>query len=726
MYGDLQPRSQTILPGKTGHLFTVMRVASFHNSNRFASCSFDGTVRIWDGEKQEKVLFYFSEAIEGLQITPDDKKVIVVLGDSSRAFYHDLEKDQTDEIGENLVIRKMIGTNSNSSKVAIATYDDDVYVYNLLSKKLVGSRIFVENLSGDSMVWLDEDVICVPKRNGSVALVDSRNRTIKQEIPVHDGLITSICRDRDNIVTVSEDGTGKVLDLDFNPLFGFKIEFTPLSVDYSAQEGRIVVVGDRNMLIVNTATGDLLLLSQDLSGCNAIITQDSKIIKGSGDRDISIFSLAGEKISQIDGHSKTAEVVSFLKDNQIIIASGDKHVHHINYTTTQDQTLAAHQETVSSVLVIPSKNYVISGAYDDTISIWDLLNQSEVKRIKKVPLVTALARSPSDDIFIAACSGDNTLHVFNTEGKKVTNWEAHDDFISSVFFMNDEVIISGADDSFIKFWKRDGKLISSIETKSPIKSIGTTLEFDYNVTGHVNGDLIFWEKISNRKIASYNCSAPIQRIKVIDSSTLYFAAQNRLYRMLIDGHHITDVQEVCRHTEPIRGIQWQEKTKKIITVAHNIEIFETTFVAERELAPPLVSERIDEEVADSSTTVIFAPGVEEEQELTEVSQPVVEQVTEVPKERTVSATDIEHMTKISEYLTAITQQIKESVVPKLESFEIDVDELENALDKVQENLQEWLVDYTEKKTDVEEKIEESPPQEKKPDWTSIDWGRRKG
>lgn len=727
MYSDLTPQKQSIIPGKKGHLFSVKRVASFHHSPRFASSSFDGTVRIWDGEKQEKVLFFFSEAIEGLTITSDDKKIIVVLADSSKVFLYNLKDEKTHEIGSGLAIRNLFGINPSSTKVAFVTYDDDVYVYDLSSQKL-GSRLFVENVSGDSLVWINDDIFCIPKRNGNVVLINSEKRTIMQEIPVHDGLITSICRDGDMIVTVSEDGTGNILDLEFNPQFGFKIDFTPISVDYSARTGMAVVAGERNLLIVNTNTGELLSHSHSLSGCNAVITLDSKIIKGTGEHDISIFSTTGEILYQIDGHSHTAEFVSFLGEDTVIFASGDNHVHQLNYSTGQDQILAKHKETVSSVLYIPSRNLVIAGAYDDTISIWDLINQSEVKRIKKVPLVTALASSPSDDIFVAACSGDNTLHVFTIEGKKQTKWAAHDDFISSVFFMNDEVIVSGGDDGFIKFWKRNGKLISSIETKSPIKSIGTTLEFDYNVTGHENGDLIFWEKISNRKISSHNINAPIQRVKVIDNSLLLFAAQNQLYLMQMDGHHITNVQEVCQHTEPIRGIHWQEKPEKIITVAHCIEIFETTFVAESDLIPPPIIELIADEGAESPSTILFTPGqMEEEVELPEVSEDVRsnEDPASIPKKPPISLSDIEHLTKISDYLATITQQVKEIVVPELKSFGIDPSALEKSLDQVQENLKERLTEYSEEETKAEEPLEKIPPKEKKPDWTSIDWGGRK-
>lgn len=734
MYSDQLPKTQAIFPGKVGHLFSVMRVAAFHHSPKFATSSFDGTARIWDGEKQEKALFFFSEAIEGLSITPDDNNIIVVLSDSSKAFIYSLKDEQMHEIGSGLAIRNIIGTNPSSTKVAIVTFDDDVYIYNLTSRK-ISSRLFVENISGSSLIWINDEVLCIPKRNGSVALINSEKRSIDQEIPVHNGLITSICKDGNEIVTVSEDGTGKILDLDFNPQFGFKIDFTPISVDYSAQAGVVVVAGDRKFLIVNTSTGELSSYAHELSGCNAIITLDSKIIKGTGERDISIFSTRGEKMFQIEGHTHTAEFVSFPGENSIIFASGDNHVHQLNYSTGSDRILAKHDETVSSVLYNPSKNYVIAGAYDDTISIWNITNLLEVKRIKEVPLVTALAMSPSEDIFIAACSGNNTLNVFTIEGKKQTKWEAHDDFISSVFFMNDEVIISGSDDGFIKFWKRNGKLISSIETKSPVKSIGTTLEFDYNVTGHENGDLIFWEKISNRRITSHNVDTPIQRINVVNNSMLFFASQNRLYLMQMDGHHITNVQEVCQHTEPIRGIHWQDKPEKIVTVAHNIEIFETTFVMESEMTPLSITEGISESMDDSSSTIVFSPGsLEEELETPETAeaekldiepeQVVTETPESVTEESKISSVDIEHLTKISDYLSTVTQQVKELVVPELRSFRIDTNVLENSLDEIRDEIKARLADYSEARKETEEAVEETPPQEKKSDWTSIDWGKR--
>ncbi|MFX0052691.1 MAG: hypothetical protein ACFE8U_15540, partial [Candidatus Hermodarchaeota archaeon] len=445
MFEDHKPQTRQLLQGETGHRFSVMRLASFHHSPRFASCSFDGTVRIWKENKQEKVLFFFSEAIEGLEITPDDEKVIVVLATSSKALIYDLNTEEIYQIaeGRDLAIRNLFGTNPSSTKTAFVTFDDDVYIFNHETMKL-SPRLFVENVSGDSLIWLDDNIFGIPKRNGNVVLIscDEPSPKIKREVNVHDGLITSISKDGNKIVTVSEDGTGKILDMEFQPQFGFKIEFLPLSVDYNNQLGVICVVGDRNLLIVNTTTGDLIKYDQSLSGCNPLITADSKIIRGTGEHDISFFSLTGEQISQINGRTNTSEYACFLGDNQISFASGDKQVHLLNYLTKEDQILTTHQEMISSILFVPSKNFIIAGGYDDTISIWDLVNHKEIKRIKNVPLVSTIAGSPSDDIFIAGCSGDNTIHIFNMDGEELASWVAHGDFISSVFFMNDEVIIS--------------------------------------------------------------------------------------------------------------------------------------------------------------------------------------------------------------------------------------------------------------------------------------------
>ncbi|MFW9854209.1 MAG: WD40 repeat domain-containing protein [Candidatus Thorarchaeota archaeon] len=707
MFDDLTPNSQVLVPGETGHRFAVMRLASFHHSSRIASCSFDGTVRIWSGNRQEKVLFFFPEPIEGLQVTEDDQKVIVVLSNSSKAFVLHLRDNVIHEIGKNrsLVIRNIFGTNSSSELTAFLTFDDDLYLYDHISNTVSIKSVFVENSSGDALVWLDDERLVVPKRNGNLAVVDSSKMAIEEEISIHEGLITSICRDTDKIITVSEDGTGKVLSLDLKFVSGFKIPFTPVSVDFNAQNGIIAVTGDRNLLVVSTRSGDITVIPQELSGCNPIVLSDSTILKGTGEREISVFSLSGEIVSLLRGRTGSVEDVVFIEGSKLVIASGDKGVHLINYATGEDQLLAKHHETVSSLVHIQDKDIVIAASYDDTVSIWHLGRQEEIGRIKKVPLGSALAVSPMGDKFVVGCSGDNYLRVFTVEGKRMATWEAHEDYIGTVSYLNDDLIVSGSDTGLLKFWNRDGRLISSIQTDSPIKCFETTADYEYNITGHRSGAIKIFEKISNRLLQTYDASASVQCIKIINNKWVFFAAQETLYLMNLDNYHVISVQEICRHTEPVRGILWLEKANTVLTIDYSGEIIKTQFVSpdRASIAP---ESRFLEESTPSRIT--FAPSEDETGTSTQVG-------TSIPDEELI---------KIIEYLDTISNQISQLVAPKLEILGIEVESLSSRINAVREEVNQRITPgSTPSKTSEEEKEEETKSEPE--DWRRLDWGGRR-
>ncbi|MHA1444423.1 MAG: WD40 repeat domain-containing protein [Candidatus Hodarchaeales archaeon] len=697
------PQSTTVFSGVTGHRFSVMRLSPFHHSDRIASCSFDGTVRVWENNKQHKVLFFFSEAIEGLEVTPDDSKIIVVLSDSSKIFIIDLETNNLSEIGGGHVFRSLFpATSPDSSKTAVITFDDDLFIYNHHNQSM-GSRVFVENISGDSLIWLDNETCCIPKRDGNVAIIDSNTRTIKRVHRLHDGLITSICRDGDEIVTVSEDGTGKIHDLEFNPKFGFKIKFTPQSVCYSAKNKLIIVAGDRNLLFVDVHTGELTLTKQELTGCNAIINHESQIYRGTGEHDITEYSNTGQELKKILGREGTAEAVAFLREDELLYGSGDNSVHLFNFTSGNDEKLVTHSETVSDVLYNSVTHNIIASSFDDTISIYNLETKTELNRIKDIPLPTTLALSPSKDFFAAGCSADNSIHVFHSTGEEFASWKAHEDYISAIFFLNDEVVISGSDDKSVRFWKPNGKLLSSLKMLASVKALHTTPEFDYTVIGLENGDLLLFEKISNREIAKHTISASIQCIKVIDDTLIFFAAKNILYRMELDGPNIISVKEVTHQTEPIRGLYWNEKAKKITSIDYSIEIVETKVIDNLELTSDT-----------SSTTVEFAP-IDSYDEL----QPEVKEKL-IDEEGQHSIKDTDSLIKIKEYLSTISKQLTDLIQPKLKEIGINSEPLQMALQEIEEQVKGKLNHVKDVKVSTSDQFDE-----KKSEWKNYDWGKRK-
>jgi WD40 repeat protein len=698
----MKPKPKLLFSGVTGHKFSVMRLAVFHHSNRFASCSFDGTVRIWDEMNQQSVLFFFPEAIEGLEITPDDKKLIVVLADSSKAYVHDLTKNSRKEIGAGKVFRSILGTSPDSSKTALVTYEDEVYIYKHETNSL-GSRVVVDNISGDSLIWLNNNILAIPKRNGSVAVINTDERTIINEFQIHDGLITSIFREGEEITTVSEDGTGKVHDLNFKPKFGFKLKFTPQSVFFSSQHKTIVVSGDRFLLFVDMPTGQLTLTSQDLSGCNPVITKNGFVVRGTGANNISKYSTSGKNLDLIPGRTKTVESAVFLNDHSLVYGSGDNAVHRLDFKSGIDESLSSHSESVSSIVYISGTETIIAGAFDDTISLYQLPKNSEIKRIKNVPLVTTLALSPSETLFAAGCSGDNSIHIFNSTGAKLTSWEAHDDYVNTISFLNDEVIVSGSDDESVRFWSPSGKLIGSLKVSAPVKSIFTKPEFNYNVVGLENGEIVLIEKTTNRKIGTYTSSASIQCIKIVDSSRLFFAAKDILYVMELDGPNIISVEEVCRHTEPIKALLWKEEEEIIISIDHSIEIKSTKITT-------------DESLTESST-IVFTPGESVQEERPETSS---DKLTE-----SAVSSNGEALVKIIEYLKTISTQFDELILPKLKEIGVDSKTFQEALQALEQNLSFKLAQVDSAMLRDSVLTDQDDESESDASWKSFDWGKRR-
>ncbi|MHA2347085.1 MAG: WD40 repeat domain-containing protein, partial [Candidatus Hodarchaeales archaeon] len=592
-------------------------------------------------------------------------------------------------------------------QTGLITFEDELYFFNHATQTL-SIPIYIENISGDSLIWLNENSICVPRRNGSVVIVDSISKSVTNEFQLHEGIITSIWKDGNEIVTVSEDGTGKIFDLQFNPLSGFKIPFPPQSVCYSEKTNLVVVSGDRNLLFVERSTGSIKLTHQELSGCNPAISITSEVYRGTGENNITIYSAKGESSKIIRGMTKTAEDVEFLNSSSLIYASGDRYVHRLEFLDGEEENLVSHTETVSSVAFNPKEGTIIAGSYDDSVSIWDLTSRNEILRIKNVPLVTSLSLSPNFSFIGVACSGDNSIRVFNMKGKLISRWDAHDDFISSIKFLNDEILVSGSDDESLRFWKSNGKLISKVSFPSPIKSIATNPEYDYIIVGLDNGELSILEKISNQKTNSYSVPSRIQCIEIINDSFLLFASKNILFRMELDGPNIVAVNEVTRHTEPIRGIYWDPSHEKVISVDFSVEILESQFFVKEK---GLISDEVDE---GSLTTVIFAPDDEDSD---------IQITTDQRDERIPSKEEfqIKNPLKILEYLNSVSGQLSESIFPKLEDMDISTDLLKGALSDLVTKLK---IKVEEKK--INEKTGNNTAKtESEQKWRSFDWGKRK-
>ncbi|KIM46585.1 hypothetical protein M413DRAFT_421887, partial [Hebeloma cylindrosporum] len=140
--------------------------------------------------------------------------------------------------------------------------------------------------------------------------------------------------------------------------------------------------------------------------------------------------------------------------------------------------LCGHTATVLTLAFSSDGTYLISGAEDNTIRIWDMNSDRNVG----LPLeghncaITSVAFSP-DDKYIVSGSYDKTIRIwYAMTGETISVLEGHTNRVNSVAFSPDgKHIISGSDDKTICIWNAD-----IIESAVSIEFITPKIQFSSN------------------------------------------------------------------------------------------------------------------------------------------------------------------------------------------------------------------------------------------------------
>jgi serine/threonine protein kinase len=117
-------------------------------------------------------------------------------------------------------------------------------------------------------------------------------------------------------------------------------------------------------------------------------------------------------------------------------------------------TLKGHSSDVNSVAFSPDSKFLATGSDDDTIKLWNLANQQEIRTLNgHSGWVWTVAFSP-DGKTLASGGADKTIKLWNLEtGEELGTLKGHSAGVSSVTFSPDgKNLASGSLDKTIKLW----------------------------------------------------------------------------------------------------------------------------------------------------------------------------------------------------------------------------------------------------------------------------------
>jgi WD40 repeat protein/serine/threonine protein kinase len=169
--------------------------------------------------------------------------------------------------------------------------------------------------------------------------------------------------------------------------------------------------------------------------------------------------------------------------------------------------LIGHSDWVSSVAYSPDGKTAVSGAWDNTLILWNLATGKPIRTLTgHIDHVSAVAFSP-DGKTIASASWDRTVMLWDVaSGAAIHTLRAHRERVTSVAFSPDgKQLLSGAWDGTAILWdvaqgQVNRELTGHTDKVSSVAFSPNGLDI---VTGSWDNTLILWETATGRMIFQY-------------------------------------------------------------------------------------------------------------------------------------------------------------------------------------------------------------------------------
>jgi WD40 repeat protein len=190
----------------------------------------------------------------------------------------------------------------------------------------------------------------------------------------------------------------------------------------------------------------------------------------------------GATIAQVSGI--IAPVVEYLKKKN----------------QNQEKNLIGHTDVVTCVAYSPDGNYIVSGAADKNLILWNGKTGERIKILKGS--VKCLAYSP-DGNYIISGSGNNLILWNGRTGEQIKILEGHENRVFCVAYSPDgNYIVSGAADKNLILWNgKTGEKIKILEGhKNVVFCVAYSPDGNYIISGSDDSNLILWDSKNYEKI----------------------------------------------------------------------------------------------------------------------------------------------------------------------------------------------------------------------------------
>ncbi|MGM3309606.1 AAA-like domain-containing protein [Anabaena sp. WFMT] len=166
------------------------------------------------------------------------------------------------------------------------------------------------------------------------------------------------------------------------------------------------------------------------------------------------------------------------------------------YKVRERNRLEGHNDAVRSVIFSPDGKTIATASEDNTVIIWDI-NGKEIRKFTGNNQGFRNVNFSHNSKVIAAIGADNTIKIWSINGQELITFKGQDNqdnFMSSVCFIPDSKLIAASNqDNTVKLWHIDGQEVKTLKGhKDSVWSISCSPDGKNIVTADLGGVLIIW------------------------------------------------------------------------------------------------------------------------------------------------------------------------------------------------------------------------------------------
>ena len=495
-----------------GHENGVNDAIMSPDSRWIYSSSSDWTIRKWDAKSGKEIFTIELYEVITLPIAlSPDGKYLATISEGNMIYKNRLTLYQTVD-GEEVTRRygSMVNYFKSGHKsfinsinysfdgrfIVTASADNDIKIWNVKT--------------GEEIPWWSwghtDNVSCavfVPHYN--LILSSSQDQTIriwdpfrigcKREIEVHDRRIDSIDYDNTGEFLLSVSDNVDIWNANIgNRIQSIELDNSPISQALFSNDGHYLVLSVKNLLVlfekkqISPNSSSYLKEKELHKSCNIVsfsinIKDDITVALENGEIECWNISFTILKYRNTVNDKRLNGAICSSDGERIVYIVGNS-ISIIEVSSNEIiGKLEGHMDSINCISFNSDEQYIVSGAEDNTIRIWDLTCYSEVLCIKESNNVTSVSFSPDDKYILSATgyewnSANGNTKVWNAEdGMLISLLESFEGLVNYAKFNRKGTMIASArSDGVVKIWDWNNLETIMSETRERFKNRQLTTE----------------------------------------------------------------------------------------------------------------------------------------------------------------------------------------------------------------------------------------------------------